>query len=259
MNTPNLKKFKGHWVRADRKDDRNMINECHDVYKYFTFREGDVVLDLGVNVGGFACMALQHPIARYVGVEADPENLFIARKNIKDGPRSMDLSTGKPTADVILLGGAASAYTCKTLTFAQTESGNAKCSGSIVINKRNEHHRTIRYKVKNFNLDELFRQYGPTLVKMDIEGAEYGWFEANGGVFPSFVREIAFDLHTEAGIHRFEKEWLPTVLKDFEIVNVQANTAFEAKKQLKWSFPGFGIKGYGRVYALDVFFRRRNR
>lgn len=247
--------YKGLLVRKNRKDDRNMIKECRDVYRYFDFRAKDVVLDLGVNVGGFAAMAIDAGVKQYVGVEADPENAYIAEKNIAS---CVSRSAGSCKQTVLLVG-AASASTAKTLTFAQTESGNSKCSGSIVLNKRNERFRTIRYKVKNYNLDELFATYKPSLVKMDIEGAEYPWFESNKGKFPRCVREIALDLHGEKGIHRFESEWLGEILKDFELVHAQANTAFEGNKKLRYAFPMLGIKGTGKVYAMDVFFRRRQK
>ena len=244
-----LKLYKGLWVRKDRHDDRNMIKECLDVYQYFKFKETDVVLDLGVNVGGFAAMALANKIWKYVGIEADPENAEIARMNIhRSNPHLVE-------AEVITA--AASTSLEKELTFYQTESGNAKCSGTIVITPHNRAMRKVHYVVRNLNLDELIREHQPTIVKMDIEGAEHAWFAENLGVFPKCVREIAFDLHHRKDIEKFERDYLPNILKDFELVHASANTAFEGKKELTYNFPGFKLKGHGVVYCVDAFFRRK--
>lgn len=250
MNTDNLKLYKGLYVRKDRHDDRDMIKECLEVYKHFSWANGDVVLDLGVNVGGFASMVLASGLpASYIGVEADPENYEIAKLNIKN--------LNKQKMKILLLKGAASASNEKTLTFYQTESGNAKCSGTIAVTTRNINMRPVHTKVKNFNIDELLKDSQPNRVKMDIEGAEYDWLAQNKGVMPSHIDEIAFDLHRMNGIKLFEEQYLPNFLKDFELVSAQANTAYEGKKEMKWALPGFGLKGTGMVFALDVFFRRK--
>ena len=244
-----LKLYKNLWVRKDRHDDRNMIRECLDVYQYFDFRPDDVVLDLGVNVGGFAAMALSRKIKKYVGVEADPENVEIAEMNIKRNNPHL--------AEIELLSGAASTSTEKELTFYQTESGNAKCSGTIVITSHNRAMRKVHYVVKNYNLRALLETVRPTIVKMDIEGAEHAWLEQNGGAFPSYVREIAFDLHHRKDIEKFETHYLPRIKEDFELVHASANTAFEQKKELVYDFPGLNLRGTGVVYCVDAFFRRK--
>ena len=251
MKLDTLRLYKGLYVRKDRHDDRCMVKECQSVYKHFNFSKGDVVLDFGVNVGGFASMALASPIKKYIGIEADPENFEIAQFNID---RLNPYKT-----DTLLLKGAASASLNKTLMFYQTESGNAKCSGTIAVNSRNKHLRKVCYSVKNFNIDELIKKHRPNRIKMDIEGAEYDWFAQNKGIMPSFIKEIAFDLHKMKSIQMFEKEYLSNFLKDFDIINVCANTAYETNKKMKWKLPVFGIKGYGMVFALDVFFRRKTK
>lgn len=249
MKQSDLKLYKNLYVRKDRNDDKNMIKECLSVYSHFSFAKNDVVLDFGVNVGGFAAMALASSVKKYIGIEADPSNYQIAELNINR------LNTNK--THITLLNGAASAFLDNTLKFYQTESGNAKCSGTISVDSRNLHHRKISYFVKNFNIDQLIKTHKPNRIKMDIEGAEYDWFAQNKGVMPAHIDEIAFDLHRMKGICLFEKTYLQNFLKDFDIINVCANTAYETNKNLTWKLPGFNIKGSGKVFALDVFFRRK--
>jgi len=243
-----LIEFKGVLVRRDRSDDRLMVNECEEAYRFFKFGIDDTVLDLGVNVGGFARMALRQKIDRYIGVEPDPENFEVAEKNLaRLNPFDVDIT---------LLVGAASASTAETLTFAQSPSGYGKCSGTVALNSRNSFKRTIRYTVKNYNLDELICRYCPSIVKMDIEGAEFDWFEKNRGLLSPCIEQFAVDLHGIAGVKRFDEELLPNMLKHYELVSVVPNTAYE-NSGLQFSLKNFKVRGRGRLRALDAFFIRR--
>ena len=248
-NDPRLKLYHGVLVRKDRTDDQHMVAECDHAYSHFQYLQGDAVLDLGVNVGGFAVMALPHDIRKYIGVEPDPENMSIAKINVNGCCHS-------DRAELFL--GAASVSTEKTLTFYQTESGNAKCSGTVTPKSRRAlAARPIQYRVKNYSIDELILLNSTEIVKMDIEGAEWDWFRKNSGCLPGIIREFAVDLHHASDIAWFDKTILPVMLKSFDLVHAEANTAYEGKKELTYSFPGLGLSGTDDVYAVDAFFRRK--
>ena len=244
-----LKKYKGLNVRPDQPVDKLMIKECHNSYKFFSFNEKDLVMDFGTNIGGFAAMALAQPIYKYVGFEADPENAEVAQINIQEN--------NKLNIPVEFFTGAVSTSTEDTITFAQSDSGYGKCSGTAHITSRNKQQRTITYSVKNFNIDKMIYVYQPSLLKIDIEGTEYDWFALNQGVMPKCIREFAIDLHTGTGIKNFCKNYLPNILNDFEVINTEPNVGY-VSSGATYSIPEFNLSGKGSVRALDAFLDRKS-
>ena len=47
------KKFKDVWVREGLQVDKDMVSQCLQNYKDFDNLEGAVVMDWGMNIGGF--------------------------------------------------------------------------------------------------------------------------------------------------------------------------------------------------------------
>lgn len=241
-----LMEFKGVLVRKDSGNDKDMVRECLSNYTIFNFDESSIVMDLGGHIGGFAKMALNHPIKQYIAVEADPENFEVLSANANDS-RS------------ILYSGAVSASEEDVLVFYQTESKNSKCSGTVAPkSSRSKASRKVRYEVPNHNIFKLFEKHQPTHLKVDIEGAEWPWLEISGGEFPTSVQEISFELHSQDKITEFEKRWLPRVLQDYELIKATPNYGFASKdSEITWDFPDLGVKGPGTLWGLDVFFRRK--
>ena len=63
------KKFKGMYVREGLAVDKNMINDCLRYYTIFGSKhslEDAVVMDWGMNIGGFGHMLLDKPIKKYI-------------------------------------------------------------------------------------------------------------------------------------------------------------------------------------------------
>jgi FkbM family methyltransferase len=119
-------------------------------------KRGDVILDIGMNIGVFAVMAAKAG-ARVIGYEPDPENCELAASNIKQN--------GVWEQCVVRHGG------------VSDETGLE----SLYLNeKRNRGNHTIvpvrgrRWiTVDMTGIEEVMKEWTPNKLKIDCEGAEY--------------------------------------------------------------------------------------
>jgi FkbM family methyltransferase len=116
------------------------------------------IVDLGANIGmSMALFAVRFPDARIVGIEPDPANAELCRRNVAAwGSRCQVLEAAVWSEDgtVRIAGGATSAYSVQ-------EDGR---------------------EVSSISLSKLVEKYGPIdYVKVDIEGGEREMFAHNTG------------------------------------------------------------------------------
>ncbi len=240
-----LKLYKGVWIRPDVRADGAMVKESLKNYRHFRMGEGDRVLDLGANIGAFGRMVALAGVrpADYAAFEPDPKNVELLKKNTPEG--------------ISIIQAVATMSREPTVTFYQTESSNAACSGTATPpTNQSKSMRKVRYEVSNMYLPGTIEAFRPSHLKVDIEGAEHDWLMENEFAFPTYVREIAIELHRKETIDLAEK-LMPRIKTEFDLVAAVANDGFIKPDSPKWEYPNLGLKGKGVLFGIDLFLRRK--
>ena len=230
--------YKGLYYRNET--DKMMIRESLRNYHYFNFTPNSIVMDFGANIGGFAHMCKNENVKKYIGFEADPDNFKVLLENVPNNGTAIN--------------GAVSHLKDETITFHRTPIERGSCSGTVTPSKLYKA-RSINYEVKNYYINDVLEKYKPSHVKMDIEGTEFQWFELIKGKIPNYVKEFAFELHNNFKVYKWVEMWYNTIIKDFDIINVNPDMGF--KKGKPYSIPELGIEGTGRLFGVDLFLRRK--
>jgi FkbM family methyltransferase len=162
-------------IRSDPAfHDREILREVRHAYRSVPVRLDDVILDLGAHIGASACFFVGQGARRVVAVEASPENFALLERNAE--------------GCAILPIHAAVNDDGSPVTFHLHPKGHAAMN-SVVPSRRP--HREVT--VPGVALDYLLTTYEPTVLKMDIEWAEYGLSALHR--LPDRVRVIAAELH----------------------------------------------------------------
>jgi FkbM family methyltransferase len=231
------KLFKGVWT-ANRRVDRRMINECIKNYSHFKLGQEDTVLDLGANIGGFAVMCKD--VKRYIGYEPDPINCEILRLNASFRGAEVRQSACSMSKE-------------KELTFWQTLSENAACSGSVV----NKKCRKKTYQVKNENIMKVLEEIKPTVLKIDIEGAEKEWLETINCKIPEYVQQFSIEIHDKDTFAKMNDEWIDEIRQNFDILSIAPNTGFANENSIPVVYENLGINVKAIVFGIDIVARRK--
>jgi len=179
------KKFLGAVERVDS----DMIGESIVNYLIPEVDYTDkVCLDLGANVGGFSKIAMDFGASKVIAVECDPRNYNMLADSFQD------------SENVELIHGAVSGLEDDTIKIYKNNSQKNHCSTSIIKKKNNQFKEYD--EVQNVRFNDLVNEHKPDIVKIDIEGAEYGiledvlayypdvlFIEMHAGTFDSIVRE----------------------------------------------------------------------
>lgn len=248
-----LKMYKGVLVRKDNPSDAGMVKECLANYSDMKIDSESVVLDLGAHVGGFAVMAINRGIKRYIGVEADQENFGILSKNIQRVIEHMAISTREKVPECCLFSGATTTLQDPYVTFYTRRSKQAKCSGSATPRKVTKALDPVQ--VPNWNVDNLIAAHTPTHIKMDIEGAEIDILKTWDYIIPDGVEEIAIEIHSTPYCMEYETQHHQKILdQGFKLVHARPNHGFKNKGK-EWTC--FGETHNSVLFGFDLLYSRR--
>jgi FkbM family methyltransferase len=161
--------------RSDDDEQSVKYNLQGKQYKKLKLSNKDIVLDLGGHIGTFAI-----PTALLVkevhSVEMDIENYKLLKfnaagyENIHTYNRAC-VSNDCPETEITYYSG--------------------KWSSSIsMYSNRN---RTEQHKARTVTIQRLIDKVTPTVIKCDVEGAEYEIFK--DFVLPTYVKQLIFELH----------------------------------------------------------------
>lgn len=165
----------GCWYRPRGTDDLNLLREGASVFRGLPIRPDDVVLDLGANIGSFTRLALDAGVVKVVAVEPEPENVAVLRQNVHpDEDRCVVLE-----AAVSRVPGEIPLY---------VNPGIGKYSHSTILKGGK-----VPIPVQAVTLGSLLAEHQPTLLKVDIECAEYDLPELTA--LPESVRTLHMELH----------------------------------------------------------------
>lgn len=154
-----------------RPGDKFIVEDVKRNYSRLPVRKGDVMLDLGANIGATSLLALSRGAARVVAVEADPANIVMLRRNLGHRAHIVWAAVGPGV-------GRAPFYADRSHPFHGSRIPAAK---------------SRRINVPMIPLSALLADHAPTIVKCDIEFGEYDLPELRA--LPATVRVLAMELH----------------------------------------------------------------
>jgi FkbM family methyltransferase len=201
----------GLWYRPNTSD-RQMLKDATKK-DYGTVNTKDhIVFDLGSNVGGFILKCAEEGAERVIAYEPEPYNLEVLQHNVKA------IKARHPNFSVTVIPHAVG-KTPGSFDLVLNPGSNSACSGSITSKPRSNR---ISVPIQVVSFREELDAWMPTLVKMDIEGAEYQLLDEP---LPAFVTELACELHG------FSKE--NSALMETTFARLQTEwTTVEAKRHL---------------------------
>jgi len=140
------------------------------------FAKGDVVVDIGANIGAFALWAVRCGATRVVAYEPENDNYACLRGNL-------DLNPGlRGAVEAVLRGVWSTATTLQVVGRHGGAQTHAEAGGTVAAD----------------SLDELFEGHAIeacAFLKLDVEGAEYPIFDGAASATLDRCRRIALEFH----------------------------------------------------------------
>ena len=243
------KKFKGMYVREGLAVDKNMINDCLRYYTIFGSKhslEDAVVMDWGMNIGGFGHMLLDKPIKKYIGIEAHPDNYEVAKANLGHDPR-FTLINAAVTSERDLWGDP-----IESIELHLTGSKQEYCSGTTNLKSETaKNMRKYKISVPAVQASEVMEEFQPTHFKCDIEGEEYRVFDSWDWKFPESILEMALEFHWQDKILTYENGWRSKILENnFEAISESLNYV-KGDTHFTWKN---SPAPYRNIWGIDCFY-----
>jgi len=197
------------------KDEKFVISQVKNEYKEIKFLKDDVVIDMGANIGAFSFNA-DKIVKQIIAVEPNIIAFKLLNMNLNGNSikynKAIVQQNGPSTIDLY--------YTNNT-----------------VITRNSKLRHSNKTTIKTISIDKLMA-YNPTILKIDIEGAEYEWIQDI--IFPKSVKQIAVELHSTRK-YMYEK-------RDEAIKNILSQGFKTISEHI--------IKLYGRIGAITYVFKR---
>jgi len=183
----------GIWIRP-RTYDRQIVKES-GYYLRLRPKVSDILLDIGANIGAVSWRFLNAGVQRVVAVEPEPSNFSILQRNL------------------------ASARNRSVLVQAAATSAKGSCRLCLNPGRNKGMHSLIPHngrrtiEVRAVSVQQLIAVHRPTLIKIDIEGGEYG-LVAPLSILPEHVRGLALELHFFG--HNWRSHDAPAIIRRIE-------------------------------------------
>ena len=169
MNNVFFSKKYQAYVRENTLDEY-IFREISSAYKDLEIKKGDVVLDLGANIGAFAKQAAEKDAIVHC-YEPEPSNFTLLQLNSPNTYNHKKAVVGKQNGKIKL----------------------------FINSKRNKGIHMIRpvngresIEVETVSFGDLINEIKPNKIKIDVEGAEYDFLPYE---FPSFVEKLVMEIH----------------------------------------------------------------
>jgi FkbM family methyltransferase len=162
--------YKGYNTRPGTYD-RQVINEL-GTYKTLVLESGDVVLDIGGNIGSFARYASER-CQEVISIEPDPDNYALLKLN---APKALNLNAAVTNSDV------------HEITLWKNRGINKGMHSTVEFRGRDP------IVVQAVKIQDLLEEFKPTKIKVDCEGAEYDFLSPKDLIG---VRGVIMELHKQ--------------------------------------------------------------
>jgi FkbM family methyltransferase len=180
--TEKLIDYKGKinaYVREDTSDEFVVKEVFSGEYNKLNITQNDVVVDFGLNIGMFTCFALKRGAKQVWSYEAEASNYELACRNVELNGFEKDRYE---LFNLAVVGNQ------DEIRYFSINTKKNKGAHSLV-EKRGRDRTTVHC----ININDVLKQANPTIIKMDIEGAEYECLPAVQDW--SNVRELIFEFH----------------------------------------------------------------
>lgn len=200
------------YVREGTSDEFVVKEVFSGEYRKLNITEDDIIVDFGMNIGMFTIFALQKGAKKVYGYEAEPENFDLARRNIQlNGISSIKYNINNS---------------------AVVGNNDTKRYFSINVKKNKGAHSLVAKRGRNtitvscVNINNVLQSINPTVVKMDIEGAEYECLPAVNNF--NGINQLIFEYHhahlDDIKTHSKYSEILDLMGRNFPIVEARRET-----------------------------------
>ena len=169
MNNVFFSKKYQAYVRENTLDEY-IFGEIRSAYKDLEIKKGDVVLDLGANIGAFAKQAAEKEAIVHC-YEPEPSNFTLLQLNSPNTYNHKKAVVGKQNGKIKLF-------------------INSKRNKGIHMTRPVNGRESIEVETVSFN--SLINEIKPNKIKIDVEGAEYDFLPYE---FPSFVERLVMEIH----------------------------------------------------------------
>lgn len=177
-----------------------------------------IVLDLGSNIGGFIYKAINEGADKVLGYEPEPNNFKVLSLNTNHIRNKFNITED----DKLIINEAAVSDKVGEFELVINPGKNSACSASLT-SRTQSNRKTVLVKVDNFF--NIIEEYKPSLIKMDIEGAEYPLLKDD---LPFYVKEMAIELHGfSKNNNKLMFETLENLKKKWNIVNINEQIVFK--------------------------------
>jgi FkbM family methyltransferase len=167
------------YVREGTSDEFVVKEVFSGEYNKLNITPDDTILDFGLNIGMFTCFALKKGAKQVWSYEAESQNYDLAVRNVE--LNGFDKSRYK-LFNLAVVGNQ------DEIRYFSINTKKNKGAHSLVEKKGRD-----RTTVHCININDVIAQANPTIIKMDIEGAEYECLPAVQNW--SGVRELIFEFH----------------------------------------------------------------
>jgi len=216
-----LVEFKGVWTRPDFPD-RQIVNEVYRFYSRFEPRPDDVVVDLGAHIGAFTKVYCGN-VARAVAFEPNPEVLPALQQNCSEvGAEARSMAVTVDGRD------------CQFSWPPRNHKGDSMCS-TVPRGRVPEGIPLKLVNVRSTAFSDLVAELSPTVLKLDMEGAEHEFLQQ--------IPEVASLRHVLCEILVTRGAWR-------KAAGVFVEAMATAGYQATWSH-GITDKSWNYVYSFE--------
>lgn len=198
-------------IRENTSDEFVVREVMSGEYRKLDITPNDIIVDFGLNIGIFTIYALKRGAKKVHSYEPDNENFSLAQYNIqKNGYKDK----------VLLHNLAVIGNDDKERTFALN--GKKNKGAHSLLTKRGRSHKVVDC----VNINTVLKTVQPTIIKMDVEGAEYECIKA----VDSFagIKQFIFEFHhahlNDIKTHEKYNEILNLLRTKFEKVEARKDT-----------------------------------
>lgn len=214
MNNTELIKYKDiqAYCRVGTSDSFVVKEVMGGEYSKLNIKKGDIVLDIGMNIGIFSILAAKAGAGHIFAFEPEESNYNLANKNIELNGFSDCVSS---------YNNAVIGNNDKQRHFSINVKKNK--GAHSLIEKRGRD--TITVNCKNFN--DILKEFRPDVIKMDIEGGEMECLRQVNKNLLSNVREFIMEFHhahlNDIGKEILFKETISILKECFKSVTFREN------------------------------------